>query len=46
MALCLAWLGIEAYADPSGLWALMAMGVNAWAFWDFFLAKHYPVSSS
>ena len=40
---CVIWLAVEAYSDPGSIWSLLAMGVTAWAVWDFFLAGHYPV---
>ena len=39
-----AWLAVEFWTEPGGLWFWMMVAVLAWAIWDFFLAGNYPMA--
>jgi hypothetical protein len=42
LGLAVAWLAVEAWAEPLGLWFWLAAGLVAYGAWDFFLSGTYP----
>jgi hypothetical protein len=40
-ALCAAWVGVEVYLEPGGLWFWIALAATGYALWDFFLSGNY-----
>lgn len=38
---CVAWVGLEAWFEPDGIWLLVALGATGFALWDFFLSGNY-----
>jgi membrane-bound metal-dependent hydrolase YbcI (DUF457 family) len=41
IAVCLGWVAIEAWNDPSSLWLWVALAVTCWGVYDFFFAGRY-----
>jgi hypothetical protein len=41
LAVCLGWVGLEAWNEPGGLWLWVALAVTGWGVWDLFLAGKY-----
>lgn len=41
IAFCAAWVAIEAWLEPGGLWFWLILAITAWGVWDFFLSGKY-----
>ena len=42
LAVAAAWLAVEAWSEPGGLWFWLAAGMVVYGIWDFFLSGNYP----
>lgn len=45
LSLAVAWLAVEAYYEPGGLWFWLAVGITVYGVWDFFLSGTYSNST-
>lgn len=38
---CAAWVAVEAWLEPNGLWFWLFLAITVWGIWDFFLSGKY-----
>ena len=46
MVVAVAWLGFEAWVEPSGMWFWLAAGITVYGVYDFFLSGSYPTGGA
>ncbi len=46
LGLAVAWVAVETWMEPGGLWFWLALGIVVYGIWDFFLSGNYPLGNA